>query len=347
MSCSISRTVHPPFTLQIYDRLTISEIAMLNFFRFLDSDYFPSGVTAVLSKKTECNLSRTLPFVVLHLSCLSVFLTGWSPFALYLAISLYFIRMFFVTGFYHRYFSHKTYKTSRVAQAIFAALGTTAVQRGPLWWAAHHRVHHKLADKEGDVHSPVRSGFLWSHIGWMTSDCYMPTDYSKVGDLVRYPELHLINRFDWFFPILMGIAVYCLGEFVGKSHPDWHTNGWQCVSWGIVSTVVLFHATAAINSLAHTVGSQPYSLEDNSRNNFFLALVTMGEGWHNNHHRYPTLVRQGLEWWQIDLTFYLLAALAKLGVIWDLRCTPQSHTETAVFEPQPGTREITVANSAK
>jgi stearoyl-CoA desaturase (delta-9 desaturase) len=290
--------------------------------KFLDADYFPEGAQNVLKKSACVNPSRAIPFVVLHLACLSVLWTGASQVAVSLAIILYVARMFFVTAFYHRYFSHRTFKTSRTMQFIFGALATTSVQRGPLWWAAHHRVHHKYSDQELDVHSPVRRGFFWSHIGWMMSDSNMPTDYSKVTDLDKFPELRLLNRFDWFFPIALGFLVYAFGEYMGTTFPSTHTSGWQCLSWGILSTVILFHATAAINSLAHIYGEQVFELTDNSKNNFMLAIFTMGEGWHNNHHKFPGIARQGLEWWQIDTTYYILLLMEKLGLIWDLRKVP-------------------------
>lgn len=278
----------------------------------------------MLGRKAAVNPSRAIPFIVLHLASLSVLWTGWSAFAIGLAVYLYVSRMFYITGFYHRYFSHRTFKTSRVMQFVFGALATTSVQRGPLWWAAHHRVHHRHSDKEHDVHSPVKKGFFWSHIGWMMSDSNMPTDYSKVSDLTKFAELRLLNRFDWVCPIALGFLTYFIGEYVGTKFPSTHTNGWQCVSWGLLSTVVLLHATAAINSFAHTYGKQEFELTDNSRNNFLLAIITLGEGWHNNHHRYPNIARQGLKWWQIDTTYYVLVLLEKLGIIWDLRKAPIS-----------------------
>lgn len=295
---------------------------MNNALKFLDADYFSEGAQNVLEKEPAVNPSRAVPFILLHLASLSVFWTGASAFAVWLAVFLYFSRMFFVTAFYHRYFSHRTFKTSRTMQFVFGALATTSVQRGPLWWAAHHRRHHKFSDEENDVHSPVQEGFFWSHIGWILSDSNMPTDYSRVSDLNKFAELRFLNRFDWLCPILLGVFTYFIGEAVGKTYPSTGTSGWQCVSWGLLSTVILFHGTAAINSLAHIFGDKEFELTDNSKNNFALAVITMGEGWHNNHHRYPNLVRQGLKWWQIDTTYYILLLMERLGIIWDLRKAP-------------------------
>ncbi|HEY9677797.1 MAG TPA: acyl-CoA desaturase [Drouetiella sp.] len=295
---------------------------MFNWVKFLDSDYFPAGAEAVRNQPKVSTPSRWIPFVILHVACLSVLLTGVSTAALVMCVSFCLLRMLAITSFYHRYFSHRTYKTSRIAQFVFAVAGLTAVQRGPLWWASHHRHHHQHADKEKDIHSPTMRGFLWSHIGWITADSNMPTDYSRVPDFARYPELVFVNRFDWIVPILSAVSIYALGAVLGASFPNLHTNGPQFLAWGIVSTVAAFHATAAINSLAHQFGSQEFETNDDSKNSFLLGLICLGEGWHNNHHRYPGCVRQGLEWWQIDITYYYLLMLEACGVIWDLNKTP-------------------------
>jgi stearoyl-CoA desaturase (delta-9 desaturase) len=258
----------------------------------------------------------------LHLACLSVFFTGASFVAVLMAAVLCVGRMFAITAFYHRYFSHRSYKTSRFAQFLFAVAGLTAVQRGPLWWAAHHRHHHQHADEVLDIHSPSQRGFLWAHIGWITADSNMPTDYSRVPDLVKYPELVLLNRFDWVVPVVTALCMCTLGSYLHVAYPNLHTSGPQLLAWGLVSTVAVFHFTGAINSLSHQFGSQEFETGDDSKNNFWLGLVCLGEGWHNNHHKYPGCVRQGLEWWQIDLTYYALLVFEKLGIIWDLNKSP-------------------------
>jgi stearoyl-CoA desaturase (delta-9 desaturase) len=290
--------------------------------RFLDSDYFPQGADYVGSLPVKSRLSRWFPFIFLHVGTLLVFFVGVSPVAVVVAVALYWVRMFAITAFYHRYFSHRTFKTSRLLQFLFAILGNSSVQRGPLWWAAHHRRHHRLSDKPGDSHSPYIDGFIWSHIGWITADCNMPTDYSQIPDLVRFPELVLLNRFDWLVPTFMGFSLYVLGARL-ESYPQLHTSGLQLLVWGFfVSTVVLFHCTAAINSLTHLWGSQRYATGDESRNNVLLALLTMGEGWHNNHHRFQGTVRQGFYWWEIDVSYYILKFMSILGLVWDLRPVP-------------------------
>lgn len=290
--------------------------------RFLDSDFFPSGAANVLNQEPKVKKGRWIPLIFMHSVALGAFFVGASTVAVTTAVALYFIRMFAITGFYHRYFSHRTFKTSRFAQFMFAVLGTTAVQRGPLWWAAHHRNHHQYSDQPKDSHSPRQRGFLWSHLGWITSDSNIPTDYSRVPDLAKFPELVFLNRFDWVVPIFAGALVYGFGECLRVWAPQLGTSGLQMLIWGFVSTIFLYHGTFAINSLAHVFGSRRFETDDDSRNNFWLALITMGEGWHNNHHRYPGIARQGLMWWEVDFTYYILLLFEKLGIIWDLRTVP-------------------------
>jgi len=278
---------------------------------------------------------RITPLILMHVCCLGVLYVGWSVPAVSVAIALYFVRMFAITGWYHRYFSHRTFKTSRVVQFFFGALGNAAVQRGPLWWAAHHRHHHRHSDTEDDLHSPKTKSIWWSHIGWLTSRGAFPTNYDEVKDLAKYPELRFLDRFDTLVPILLAASLYALGEWIAWYWPESGTSGWQMLVWGFfVSTVVLLHATCAINSLAHLMGTRRYNTKDDSRNSLLLALVTLGEGWHNNHHRYPGVTRQGFYWWEIDITYYGLWLLSSIGLIWDMnRVPPRQDTADEVTEP--------------
>ncbi|MDX5385933.1 MAG: acyl-CoA desaturase [Alteromonadaceae bacterium] len=231
--------------------------------------------------------------------------------------------MFAITGFYHRYFSHKTFKTSRAAQFVFAVLGASSAQRGPLWWAAHHRHHHQHSDNAEDLHSPHHGGFWWSHAGWFTCDAGFSMDERRVRDWLKFPELKFINRFDSLIPVAAAVLIYLLGEALAVWAPGLGTNGLQLLVWGFfISTVCLFHATVSINSLSHVWGKRRFETDDDSRNNFWLALITLGEGWHNNHHRWPQSVRQGFRWYEIDITWYGLWALSKLGIVWDLNPIP-------------------------
>jgi stearoyl-CoA desaturase (delta-9 desaturase) len=192
-----------------------------------------------------------------------------------------------------------------------------------------HRHHHRHSDDEEDVHSPTIRGFWWSHIGWITSARNFPTDYSQVPDLAKYPELVFLNRFDSLVPILFALALFGAGHLLGKFVPSLGVTSWQLLVWGFfIGTTVLFHATSSINSLAHLLGKRRYETKDNSRNSLLLALVTLGEGWHNNHHRYMSATRQGFYWWEIDISFYVLKALSWTGLIWNLKPVPQSAYET-------------------
>ncbi|MCB1583473.1 MAG: acyl-CoA desaturase [Xanthomonadales bacterium] len=265
------------------------------------------------------DMSRIIPFIAIHLACLLVFVVGVSWAALLICFLSYLIRMFAITAFYHRYFSHKSFKTSRPVQFVFAIIGATATQRGPIWWAAHHRHHHIHSDSEDDSHSP-RHGFWHSHMKWFLMKKNFPVKSQYVKDLKQYPELRFVDRYDIFFPILLAIGLFVLGGWLDSKYPQLGTSSGQVLIWGyFVSTVLLSHVTYCINSLAHVFGFRTYETGDNSRNNFLLALLTLGEGWHNNHHCSPGSVKQGFKWWQIDISYYMLLMLSKLGVIWDLK----------------------------
>jgi stearoyl-CoA desaturase (delta-9 desaturase) len=266
---------------------------------------------------------RIIPFILLHLACLAIFFVGVSMFAVVVALLLYVLRMFAITGFYHRYFSHKAFKTSRPVQFIFAFLAASAAQRGPLWWASHHRHHHAHSDKPNDSHSPVQHGFIWSHLTWFLSNKNFTAKPERVKDLLVYPELKFIDRFDAIAPILLALGVYLLGLLLELYAPHLGTNGLQLLIWGfVISTVLLYHMTFTVNSLAHVWGKRRFDTSDQSRNNPVIAILTLGEGWHNNHHHYPSAARQGFYWWEVDLTYYGLKVMSALGLIWDLRKVP-------------------------
>jgi len=266
---------------------------------------------------------RVVPFLVLHLACLLVLVVGWSPVAVGVAVGLYLVRMFAITAFYHRYFSHRAFRTSRVVQFLGALLGSTAVQRGPLWWAAHHRAHHRHSDTPADIHSPREQGFFWSHVGWIVARANFRTRLELVRDLARFPELRFLDRFDILVPLLVIPSLFGLGVLLERLAPGLGTNGMQMLVWGfVISTVALYHLTFTINSLAHRFGSRRYVTRDDSRNNWALALITLGEGWHNNHHHYQASARQGFYWWEVDISYYVLRLMAALGLVWDLKQVP-------------------------
>jgi stearoyl-CoA desaturase (Delta-9 desaturase) len=295
-----------------------------NLFLSLDGHYRIQ--TASLTEEAQrINILNFLPFITLHLGCFGVYFTGWSWTAVWVALGLYIVRMFAITGFYHRYFSHRSFQTSRFWQFCFGFFGNLAIQKGPLWWAAHHRNHHRQSDQPGDVHSPVQNSFWYSHMGWITTNSNLVTHYQRVKDLACFPELVFLDRFDWFAPTVLWLSLYGLGELLRVQQPALQTSGMQLVVWGwFISTMLLFHGTCTINSLAHQWGSQRYSTQDKSRNNLWLALVTLGEGWHNNHHYYPGSARQGFFWWEIDLTYYALKCLSWLGIVSSLNPVPEN-----------------------
>ncbi len=283
--------------------------------------WFDSKYLGVSSKPSLTIAIRSVPFVLTHLLCFGVFFVGFSYTALTIALISYLVRMFAITAFYHRYFSHRSFKTSRAVQLIFAVAGMAAAQRGPLWWSSHHRKHHKYSDQENDVHSPFQHGFFKSHFSWFFSSTNFETDDTFITDLNGYPELRFLNRFDSFIPIFYGLFLYILGAAL--QYYGFKTTGAQALIWGyFVSTVLLYHATFSINSIAHVYGKRNFETKDHSKNNFILSLITLGEGWHNNHHFWPSSARHGLMLKEIDITFYILKLMEKCRLISDLRLPP-------------------------
>jgi len=266
---------------------------------------------------------RAVPFILIHAGCLGVLWVGVSPAAVAAALSMYVLRMFFLTAFYHRYFSHRAFRTSRAAQLVFAVLGATCVQRGPLWWAAHHRSHHVHADTPADLHSPRSRGFGHSHAGWFLTRRAFATNWDRIPDLRGYAELRWLDRYDIAVPLALLVSMYSAGAVLQRLAPSWGTSGMQMAVWGFcISTVAVYHATFCINSLAHRYGRIRFQTGDDSRNNLWLALLTLGEGWHNNHHFYPGSARQGFRAREVDLTWYGLWLLSRTGLIWDLKPVP-------------------------
>ena len=251
-----------------------------------------------------------IPFALVHLSCLAAIWTGVSLKALAICVALYWLRIFAIGAGYHRYFSHRAYSTSRAFQFVLAFLCQTTAQNSVLWWASKHRNHHLHSDTEHDTHSALHRGFFYSHVGWIFDSKHRDTDMTKVEDLAAYPEIRWLHRFELVPAFTMGMGCFLLA-------------GWKGVVVGYLwSTVLVYHSTFCINSLAHIHGKRRYVTGDGSRNNWLLALFTMGEGWHNNHHAYQSSVRQGFRWWEVDATFYILWSLSKLGIVWDLKAPP-------------------------
>jgi len=267
----------------------------------------------------------TLPFILIHLSCVAAFWTGITWQAVAICITLYWLRMFGIGAGYHRYFSHRSYSTGRFLQFILAFLAQSSAQKSVLWWAAKHRHHHLHSDTQQDVHSPRHKGFVYSHLGWVFSRKHDATDLVKVADLASFPELRWLHKLEVMPAAVLAVLCFLIA-------------GWSGLVIGFLwSTVLVYHATFCINSLAHVHGRKRYVTGDDSRNNWLLAFFTLGEGWHNNHHAYQSSARQGFRWWEIDVTFYVLKALSLMGIVWGLRSPP---AEVLRNEQRLGSRAV-------
>lgn len=278
-------------------------------------------------RSTYFNL-LSIPFWGVHiLAIVGIAILGFSWTGLALCVALYLPRMWFVTGAYHRYFSHRTYKTSRWFQFLLALGAASTAQKGPLWWAAHHRVHHKLSDQPGDLHSVIQSGFWWSHMGWILSRDLEDTDYSRIKDFTKYPELRWLDKYWMIPPVAVGTITFLIGGFFA-------------LVWGFaLAQVLCWHGTFTINSLSHIWGGRRYKTSDDSRNNPVLAVITLGEGWHNNHHHYQVSARNGFFWWEYDVTYYGLKALSFVGLVWDLHGVPD-HVKQNISDAAEGQRGV-------
>ena len=265
---------------------------------------------------------RCVPYILIHLGALLVFFTPFAWPCFVVVLISYASRMFAITAFYHRYFSHRTFKTNRVVQFLGAFVACASGQRGPLWWAAHHRMHHRHSDTEHDSHSPHHKNFLWSHTLWFMTDYALPTFLKEIPDWVKFKELRFINRYDWIAVLFLALGCYFLGEWA--TFEAWTgMNGLSMLAWGFfLPTVLLYHATFSVNSLTHMFGKKKYETGDESRNNWFVSIITFGEGWHNNHHFFPGSARQGFSPWEIDPTYYGLRLLSFLGLVSNLRPVP-------------------------
>ena len=252
-------------------------------------------------------LLRAIPFAAVHLALLTVFVVDFRWTYLLLCLALYAVRMFFVTAGYHRYFSHRSFKTSRPFAFLLAFLGESTLQKGVLWWASHHRHHHRYSDLPEDCHSPLYKGFFWAHLGWILCEKYKPINQRYIRDFMAHKELAWLNDNTWLpLTVYISTLVYFFGL--------------EGFLWGfVVSTVFLWHGTFSVNSLVHVWGTQPYQAGDNSRNNWVAAIFAMGDGWHNNHHYYPISVRHGFQKWEFDFSYYILCLLERLGIVWDLK----------------------------
>ena len=268
-------------------------------------------ISICLPNGARIQLDSSLPYILIHLAARGSFFVHFRWSYLIACFLILEVRMFFVTAGYHRYFSHRSFKTSRWFQFVIAWMAMSSSQKGILWWAAHHRHHHRYSDQEEDLHSPTLFGFWWSHVGWILSDKYNDTRLDYIGDFAKFPELRWLNKYFLVPPAVLAIAMFLVG-------------GWGLFAWGFcLSTVLLWHGTFTINSLSHIFGKRRFPTTDTSKNNWLLALVTLGEGWHNNHHYYMASARQGFYWWEIDITFYTLKLLSWFHLVRELRRVPE------------------------
>jgi len=293
-----------------------------------------SDAPVVHAPNRQIHWVRSIPFFLFHVVAVAgAIWVGFSWKLLLLAVLFYYIRIFGVTAGYHRYFSHRAYRTGRVFQLFLAFLAQTSAQKGVLWWASHHRLHHKRSDLPGDVHSVKLDGFVWAHVGWILSKEHEETDMTRVQDLAKYPELVWLDKHYLVPPTVLAVVMFLLG-------------GAPALMWGFfVSTVLCWHGTFTINSLTHVFGKRRYATTDDSKNHWLLSIVTMGEGWHNNHHHYQRSANQGFFWWEWDPTYYILWALSKVGVVRDLHTPParvmmDKRLDLATRESDPGTARL-------
>ena len=278
-------------------------------------------------KQFHMDWPRSIPFIGMHVGIISLCFVDFSLTALLFGIGFYCIRMLAITGFYHRYFAHRAFKTSRWFQFVGACVGAASVQRGPLWWAAHHRDHHLHSDTESDVHSPTISGFWFSHMGWFMTKEHFDLKEERIRDFSKYPELMFITKYDTVVPALFFALCLAIGwswQFlVPAAEGVWALTIGQMIAYSFfASTVVLYHATFCVNSLLHLWGTRPYKTADTSRNNALISIIVFGEGWHNNHHHFQSSARNGFRWWEFDPTFWALKMLSWVGIVWDLKEVP-------------------------
>lgn len=266
------------------------------------------------------SLRPGIPFLAVHVGVLFIPVVGWSPVSIAVAVALYGLRAFGITVIYHRGLTHRSFRMARSVRILGTLVAASAAQRGPLWWVAHHRAHHRATDRIGDPHSPRQGGFLWSHVLWMFDGTNQSTDLARVPDLLEYKELRLLDRFHHIAPASLAAATFIIGAFLGHIDPGTGVNGPQLLVWGFcVSTVLLWHSTFAVNSFGHTFGRRRFDTRDASRNLWWLAVMTMGEGWHNNHHRFPSSARQGIGRLELDPSWWVIWALARLRLAQDVR----------------------------
>jgi len=240
--------------------------------------------------------------------------------ALIVSIVSYLVRLFSISGVYHRYYSHRSYEMSRKLQFVLTFIGTTAGQKGPLSWATSHIKHHQYADCERDPHSPVLRSGLYAHFGWILEKDALPTDEKLVKYFLKFPEIVFLNRYHHIGTVSLILALALLGAFLSSYYPELETSALQLVSWGfILPTLIILHGTCVVNSVTHLYGSRRFNTNDHSRNVWWLFPLNIGENWHNNHHQNPRSATTSFVWWEFDFIYLGILALEKIGLVRNVR----------------------------
>jgi stearoyl-CoA desaturase (delta-9 desaturase) len=253
-------------------------------------------------------------FWIVQASALLIFFIpfSWELAALWAAS--HFLRAVGLTLAFHRYYAHRAFQMNRIARFVWTFIGIAAMQKGPLWWAGHHVNHHRFADRDGDPHSPMISGVYYAHIGWFLNDARhdrLEPSNPVVRDFSKVPEIAWLDRYFAVPPLMLAAAMYLAG-------------GMPWLIWGFcLPTMTLAHATFAINTVNHMFGTRRFDTIDESRNNALTAFFAVGEGWHNNHHRYQRAARNGFYWWEFDPTWYVIRIMAAVGLAWDVHRVPE------------------------
>ena len=264
-----------------------------------------------ISQHKRLNWTTTIAMTLFHLGAIAaLFVFSWRNLAV--AVFLYWV----ATGLgislgYHRLHTHRSYKTPRLLEYFLAICGSLTLEGGPITWVATHRIHHQKSDHDGDPHSP-REGMWWAHVGWIlfgeSLDKLTGIVSKYAPDLGRDRFYVLLNKYHWVPLTVLGVALYAIG-------------GWPMFLWGICVRVVFgLHATWLVNSATHMWGRRRFATRDDSRNNWWVALLTFGEGWHNNHHAHPTSARHGLAWYEFDPSWLTLKLLRRLGLAKAVQC---------------------------
>jgi fatty-acid desaturase len=278
--------------------------------------------------KSGTNWIFAITIVIFHLSALAAFFCfRWWALVVFVVVWILAQNVGIAMG-YHRLLTHRGYSTPKWLEYGITTCATLALQGGPIYWVGVHRMHHKYTDKGGDPHSP-RDGKWWSHMGWILNG----TLRNEAKVLKRYtPDLAQdsyyvwLNKYHWIPLTVVGVTFFVF-------------EGWPWLLWGaVLPATVGFHVTWMVNSVTHLCGTRRFSTCDDSRNNFWVALLTGGEGWHNNHHAHPVSARHGLAWYEIDVNYYGILLLQKLGLA--------THVKTASLEPAVSERALPPSQNA-